>query len=67
MMMAWALWLAWLLAGGGHLPVSKPDAAREPTACVASCIQRDQMEAVGPEVIEADCRAECSSGSTLQP
>ena len=29
-------------------------------ACLTECVQRNQMRAVGPEVIDEDCRAECA-------
>ncbi len=35
--------------------VKAPDAA-----CVAACVTRNQMQAVGIEVIEEDCRRECT-------
>ncbi len=44
-------------------PAPRADAAAAaPTdTCVADCVQRNQMKATSPEVIEADCRAECAS------
>ncbi|MBE7480107.1 MAG: hypothetical protein HS104_09000 [Polyangiaceae bacterium] len=27
--------------------------------CVESCVERRQMQAISPQQIEADCRAEC--------
>ena len=29
-------------------------------ACVLACVERRQMEAVAPDVIEAGCRQECA-------
>jgi hypothetical protein len=54
-----ALLLAWLLAGGWPVPRTEPLTHGEAPLCVAGCVKRDQMRAVGPEVIAADCRAEC--------
>jgi len=31
--------------------------------CVADCVRRNQMRAVGVEVIEEDCRQECATGT----
>lgn len=30
------------------------------SGCVTDCVAREQMRAVSPEVIEADCRRECA-------
>ncbi len=40
-----------------------PAAGTQPagTDCVAECVQRNQMKATSPEVIEADCKAECAA------
>jgi len=47
---------------GNHgAPAAAMDAApADASACVVSCIQRNQMRATGPEVIAAECRAECA-------
>lgn len=45
-------------------PAAEPEApAAEPAAdddCVTACVARNQMRAVAPEQIEADCKAECT-------
>ncbi len=46
-------------------PKPKPAPQQKPqpqgaTDCVAKCVQANQMQAVSPEVIEADCRRQCA-------
>lgn len=43
------------------------DAAPELSDCVKDCIARNQMRAVGIEVIEADCRRDCGEHAALEP
>jgi hypothetical protein len=40
----------------------QPDPPADDT-CQAECVQRNQMRAVAPEQIEADCAAECAASS----
>lgn len=47
----------------GGSPGDAPAEVAEPAAdsdCFATCVRDNQMRAVAPEQIEADCRAECS-------
>ncbi len=49
----------------GSGTVIEIDAAPEQSDCVKDCIARNQMRAVGIEVIEADCRRDCGAHSAL--
>lgn len=40
-------------------PAPPASAASAASDCVESCVERRQMQAVSPQQIEADCRAEC--------
>lgn len=52
--------------GSNANPVIAGDAA--PAAdCVRDCIARNQMRAVGAEVIEADCKRDCAEQGALAP
>ena len=44
-----------------------PALEREPSGCVAACVQARQMEAVGIEEIEATCKQRCAKDPKAYP
>jgi hypothetical protein len=43
---------------GSAAPVTADAAPADASACVADCVHRNQMRAVEPELLAAECRAE---------